>query len=497
MNSKAILRCLPLLADVLGRAYGVSVEIGGGDAYTTGRVIRLPSLPASGDATFLGLVRGYIDHEAAHVRHTDFQGVARESPSPLERHVWNIFEDWRVEGLLGALFPGCRSNFAWLIRHLFGASISHPRPPVHVLCSWLLLTVRSWSVPDLNSRCTAEKDALDRLWPGLTAKVEPILAAMQSNCPDSLACLKYARQVLRCLPETPPPPASGLDLQAILTIADEQLPDDLGEILKESLGRDIPADSGLKVARMGEKTRLPLSQQDLDDIAQVTAGLRARFEGMLQSSRLVRRRPARRGRLDPRNVHGVVIGNPRIFLATERKQAVNTAVHILVDSSASMQGRMGLTSQCCSALAQALIRSGISVGITAFPGNPAASSDPTVVPVLRHGDRLHGNLAVEARGQTPLGESLWWVLQQLVSLPEERKLVLILTDGAPDNLLNAKEAIQAGNSVGVEIYGLGIEAPQITQLLPRTSQNINRLGDLPGAVFSLLGQALVQTRRAA
>ncbi len=46
---QAILKCLPLLADVLGRAYGVTVEIGGNDAYTTGRVIRLPGLPAVGD----------------------------------------------------------------------------------------------------------------------------------------------------------------------------------------------------------------------------------------------------------------------------------------------------------------------------------------------------------------------------------------------------------------------------------------------------------------
>ena len=53
MNTQSILHCLPLLADVLGRAYGVAVEIGGSEAFTTGRVIRLPSLPATGDATFL------------------------------------------------------------------------------------------------------------------------------------------------------------------------------------------------------------------------------------------------------------------------------------------------------------------------------------------------------------------------------------------------------------------------------------------------------------
>lgn len=82
--TNTILQCLPLLADILGRAYGVVVEVGGDTAFTTGRVIRLPSLPASGDAVFLGLVRGYIDHEAAHVRHTDFGAMNQAVMSPLK-----------------------------------------------------------------------------------------------------------------------------------------------------------------------------------------------------------------------------------------------------------------------------------------------------------------------------------------------------------------------------------------------------------------------------
>ena len=45
IDTRAVMRSLPLVASVLGRKYGVKVEIGGTDAYTDGTVIRLPSLP--------------------------------------------------------------------------------------------------------------------------------------------------------------------------------------------------------------------------------------------------------------------------------------------------------------------------------------------------------------------------------------------------------------------------------------------------------------------
>ncbi|CAA7617398.1 VWA domain-containing protein [Magnetospirillum sp. SS-4] len=497
MNTQAILHCLPLLADVLGRAYGVAVEIGGTEAFTTGRVIRLPSLPATGDTTFLGLVRGYIDHEAAHVRHTDFDAMAKETITPLERHIWNVFEDWRVEAKLGAIFPGCRRNFEWLIRHLFLQQPSQPHHPVHAITDWLLLTVRSWSVPDLIPLCRAEAEILDRHWPGLIHRLGITLTVMRGHCPDSLAALEYARQVVRCLGDIPPSTDSALSLRSLLDAVEGDLPDDLGQVLKRSLGEKAETVGRCAVATIGEKPLSPLSRQDLSDIARVTAGLRARFHGMLQATRLVRRRPSRRGRIDPRRTYGIAIGDPQVFLTHQPKPAINTAVHILLDTSASMRERIGLACQCCAALAQALDQVGISVGITAFPGDPAASKSPTVVPILQHGDQRHGNLLVATGGQTPLAEAMWWVLQRLAPLKQDRKIVLIITDGSPDNQLATREAIRAGLALGVEIYGLGILAPQIGSFLPHSSTSITSLAELPSALFALLGQALTRGRAAA
>lgn len=120
-----------------------------------------------------------------------------------------------------------------------------------------------------------------------------------------------------------------------------------------------------------------------------------------------------------------------------------------------------------------------------------------MVPVITHGDQAQGNLLVEARGQTPLGEALWWVLQRLAPLREERKIVLILSDGAPDNPSTTMEAIRMARLLGIEVFGLSIDAPALQGLLPGSSANIQHLDDLPAALFALLGQAVLHQGRAA
>ena len=121
MNNKLIMQSLPLVAAVLGNKYGVQVTIGGSKAFTDGSTINLPSLPLDCDETLIGLARGYIDHESAHIRETNFESLKNAQLTPLEMHIWNCIEDWRVENKLAEIFPGCRGNFDWLIRHFFSS----------------------------------------------------------------------------------------------------------------------------------------------------------------------------------------------------------------------------------------------------------------------------------------------------------------------------------------------------------------------------------------
>ncbi|CDH46733.1 hypothetical protein [Candidatus Contendibacter odensensis] len=114
MRRNPLWGALPLMAQMLGRKLGVKVEIGGDEAYTDGQTIHLPGLPLAGKPLEI-LANGFIDHEAAHVRYTDFTIPV---PPGLAKLLTNLLEDIRIEQALGRDYPGSRHNLAALVDYL-------------------------------------------------------------------------------------------------------------------------------------------------------------------------------------------------------------------------------------------------------------------------------------------------------------------------------------------------------------------------------------------
>jgi hypothetical protein len=221
IDTRAVMRSLPLVASVLGKKYGVKVEMGGADAFTDGKIIHLPAMPSEVPDTLLAMVRGFLDHEAGHVRDTDFTVLQEARLSPIEMHVWNTLEDWRVEHRLAALFPGCRHNFDWLIAHLFGSEgREEPIEPAANILNWLLLEVRSWDVMSLSMQRDNLARQVDRDFPGLRAKIERVLKLVRTKCVSTQDAIKYAREIVRALDQyanpvsQPEPSAEGQSQEA-------------------------------------------------------------------------------------------------------------------------------------------------------------------------------------------------------------------------------------------------------------------------------------------
>jgi Mg-chelatase subunit ChlD len=76
---------------------------------------------------------------------------------------------------------------------------------------------------------------------------------------------------------------------------------------------------------------------------------------------------------------------------------------------------------------------------------------------------------------TPLGESLWWVLQEFSQLRESRKIIIIVTDGEPSLPDSAKAAVKEAALMDVEVYGLGLKSESVLTLLPGRSATITNL----------------------
>lgn len=571
MPIRHVMRSLPLLAAVLGDAYGVEVVIGGGDsAHTDGKTIHLPSLPLGGDATALALARGLLDHEAAHIRETDFAALRRWSPTPLAHHIWNSLEDWRVEKRLVELFPGCRQNFRWLIEHYFAGTETADRAgdhnPALSILNAILLTVRTWDAPGVQANRDAYIKEVDQAFPGLWTPIQAVLDKAGAQCRSTQDAIQLAEAIVALIEEEhrrqqhpaesqgegeaaagklrsetpgeepvaaqegrgqpagasqPKPdaisgpaasdpmsdaPESGCVTTAVKDSLGELLeaatptdwPQQLGERLAQSLGEHPveSADQGLAVARLGSKPAKTLEATEREACLQASVALRTRLYRLLQASRLARSQPGRRGKLDPKRLYGLAVGDARVFRTLGQKPAMSTAVHMLLDSSGSMSGApIKLASQACYAVATALERiKGVNVAVSAFPAG-SAYDGVTVAPLIEHGAKVHAELDIPAEGYTPLAQALWWVLQRMVLLKEDRKLVVIVTDGEPDSFGAARKVLRTAETLGFEVYGIGIQSESVRSLLPRSSVSVKTLLELPEAMFSVLQQALVQRPR--
>ncbi len=167
-------------------------------------------------------------------------------------------------------------------------------------------------------------------------------------------------------------------------------------------------------------------------------------EGILDSARLAR-----------------VVSDPMASLSFKQESDVlfkDTVVTVLVDNSKSMLGKpIAIAAACSDLLSQTLERCGVSVEILGFTTtqlhggeqfdhwkSEGAASNPGRLNALRHiiykaadtpyrrarrcfGLMLHKDLLK----QNIDGEALTWAYERLQRRPERRKILLVISDGAP------------------------------------------------------------------
>ena len=76
-----------------------------------------------------------------------------------------------------------------------------------------------------------------------------------------------------------------------------------------------------------------------------------------------------------------------------------------------------------------------------------------------------------------------------------RKLIILITDGVPNDIDAAKQAITSLHQMGIEVIGIAIQSELLRHILP-IQANVNSLSELTGAMFGILHSNLLQTRKA-
>ena len=526
------MKAMPLVASMLGNKLGVKVVIGSSDtACTNGDTIFLPPLPVDDEGVLYPLVSGFIDHEAAHIRHTDLGVLNGKRLTPVEKYLWNAIEDWRVEHEIIKRYPGCHEHFIWLIRHFFLKDTEEEKAgendsPAFSVLNYVLLTLRSWDVPELFYRCEKEADILEKYWPGLRSKIDAIMRDIPAQCRSTQDSLDFAQDILRLIeqeaqkeqkfPEssvlspsitaqdnserTQQEPQTGGEQQSLhelVQATEEELPASMDKQIADMIsGQCSPKQSkGMSVAVEGKLNTNELPDTLIMEAQAISRALRTKLQGLLQSQVLRRSSPSRHGKLCGHGLYRIAVHDPRLFMKNESVTGIDTAVHILLDISGSMTSRIELAGAACYSVALALAAiPGISVGVSAFPADYKEDVAATVYPLLQHGKRITNSFAAEAHGSTPMTEALWWVLGMLSTRPEHRKVILVVTDGYPDDPETAKETIVAAQQMGMEVLGIGINAPIISSMIP-ISENITDIHELAPAMFRILQHTMTEKGR--
>ncbi|MBQ4126211.1 MAG: VWA domain-containing protein, partial [Desulfovibrio sp.] len=210
------------VASGIASRYGVKVTVSGDGAYSTvtpmqkgGRTVYVPEINIPSEIRkptpeAMTLMRGYLDHEAAHVRWSDWEVVAHTGTDRYLKHMLNVIEDVRVERLMGAAFGGARQNLHDIAVLLFGGDRwkdqykiladgrARARAASLLSLSWALYRFRSMDVPELKPGLKAASDVLDAVRPSTRPAMERALSRWlkKNGWPDSTAAALYLAEAL-------------------------------------------------------------------------------------------------------------------------------------------------------------------------------------------------------------------------------------------------------------------------------------------------------------
>jgi Mg-chelatase subunit ChlD len=93
---------------------------------------------------------------------------------------------------------------------------------------------------------------------------------------------------------------------------------------------------------------------------------------------------------------------------------------------------------------------------------------------------------VYAGGGTPLAEGILGIAPALLSQTNPRKLLIVVSDGDPNSVKTAQQALAHLQDFGVELLGIGINM-DLSHLI-EDSRTITQLAELPKAIFDAVSR---------
>lgn len=545
----ALERALPIVAAAYGDQFGVKVVLSGSDAYTDGKTIVIPLLDSMSEMR--DVLFGYLAHEAAHVRDSNFD-VCSQCQSAIEKTFTNLLEDIRIEKLIQEEFPGTQFTLDTMWTYVVEKGMCPPSQPdqneASQLCQYLLHRLRSDELGRSASTHLANQSqvVVENTFPkGFFIRLEGLLGKYVPLLSTTDDCLVLARAILKALLEAEEEERANQEQEEETELNDQSgssagnqgdSSNQEGEDTSSPNDESRPSTNGGKPLTVGDKpsigerlcneTDLPVdaisqlkenltaqAQKDnngerftidatgvgsdalntgetgtLESGILASSVIRSRLLGLLQAQRKTKQWLHTKGkRVDGKRITRLASGDTRVFIQREEHRQPETAVHVLLDASGSMAPIQDIANQATASLALAV--SSIpkcDIASSMFPGH-----DGEVSPVIRRGQPVRANLgrfAVCSSGGTPLSEAMLYAARELAQSKRERKVLIIITDGAPCNGASVKY-LEKLISNYVDIYAIGICSNAVNQYFKNWTV-INDVKELQSALFDVAGKFL-------
>jgi len=242
-----------------------------------------------------------------------------------------------------------------------------------------------------------------------------------------------------------------------------------------------PATTGLSVSKS-----TVTGQGELSEVLGQSQQLRTRLVAAMEAKARVKVTHRQQGkRLDGTRVHRLFTGDTRVFVRKDWKRRVNTAVHLLLDKSTSMDGDAIVLARRATLAA--------CMGIGQIQGCKVAAAAFPQIEILKEFDEqtrgAAGRFEIGVNGSTPLAQAMIWAASQLAPRREERKMLIVLTDGDPDDADQVRKLVKLYQQSGVEVIGVGIGCQSVKDLYP-VSIVINHIDELAGALFGVINERM-------
>ncbi|WP_264923664.1 vWA domain-containing protein [Vibrio gangliei] len=272
---------------------------------------------------------------------------------------------------------------------------------------------------------------------------------------------------------------------------------DAGKVLKDLLSQGVDNFETISLPVMPQLVSIqnyPVVSQAADimnDANKLSSSLRRSLHGLVQAKYAKKVGTGRKGkRLTQNAIEKLTRFDHKVFRTTTEVECESTHFHILIDSSGSMAGtRITQTIASTMAILDSLkVFHHVKTSVYGFGFENTYDVAVLKTPQQTQSICLNNLTRLCTRGCTPLAQALMATLVQAQSSGDNRNVIILLTDGLPDEEKMTTEMIrQIHKEPNIEMYSLMIDSAPAKgkEIFGDNFTVVKTLTDLPKAIFEI------------